>query len=152
MKLHSLTEGQIGQSGGQPGQSGRSGATHEDRHHVCFASKRGRDFVNHVVLLALRGALLEYLEPARTDNYQYDGALRERLIDGLGKVLTRPDVFNVHEDTMDADEGPKVVGNAAGVGRRVVTPIVDEDVLRGGGLVEEILDAFLGLSQSSCSY
>jgi hypothetical protein len=108
--------------------------------------------VNHIVLLALRGALLQYLKPARTYNDQYGGALRERLIDGLGKVLTWSDVFNVHEHTMDADEGAKVIGDAAGVGSRIVAPIIDEDVVRGGGLFEEILDAFFGLSQSNGSY
>ena len=140
VKLHRLMEGQIGQRGGQPGKSSRSGATHKYRHHVCFASKSGRYFVNHVVLLARRGAVLEYLNPARTYNHQYCRALRERLIDGLGKVLTWSDVFNVHEDTMDAHEGAKVIGNAASVGSCVVAPIIDEDVVRGGGLSEKILD------------
>jgi hypothetical protein len=87
-------------------------------------------------LLALRGALLEYLNPARTYNDQDGRALRERLIDGLAKVLTRPDVFNVHEDTRDADDRAEVIGNAAGVGSRVVAPITDEDVVRGDGLLE----------------
>jgi hypothetical protein len=85
-------------------------------------------------LLALRGALLEYLKPARTYDHQYGRAPRERLIDGLGKVLTWSDVFNVHEDTIDAHEGAEVIGNAAGVGSRVVAPITDEDVVRGGSL------------------
>ena len=93
--------------------------------------------MKHVVALARRGALLEYLEPARTDNHQYGRALRERLIDGLGKVLTWSDVFNVHEDMRGAYAGAEVIGDAAGVGSCVITPIADEDVVRGGGLVEE---------------
>jgi hypothetical protein len=137
VKLHRLTEGQIGQRGGQAGKSGRSRATHKDGYYVCLPSQSSRDFVKHVVALARRGALLEYLEPARTDNHQYGRALRERLIDGLGKVLAWSNVFNVHEDTMDAHEGAQVIGNAAGVGSCVVAPIIDEDVVRGGGLFEE---------------
>jgi hypothetical protein len=80
---------------------------------------------------------LEYLEPARTDSHQYRRALRERLIDGLRKVLAWSNVFNVHEDTMDAREGAQVIGDAAGVGSCIVAPIIDEDVVRGGGLFEE---------------
>jgi hypothetical protein len=92
--------------------------------------------MNHIVLLALRGALLEYLNPARTDNDQDGRAVRQRLIDGLAKVLTWPDVFNVHEDPRDADDRAEVIGNSAGVGSRVVAPITDENVVRGDGLVE----------------
>ncbi|MEP7309814.1 MAG: hypothetical protein ABJA98_30260 [Acidobacteriota bacterium] len=62
------------------------------------------------------------------------------MIDGLGKVLTWPDVLDVHEDAVDADQGAKVIGNAAGIGGRIVAPIIDEDVVRGGGPCEEILD------------
>jgi len=31
----------------------------------------------------------------------------------------------------------EVIGDAAGVGSRVITAIADEDVVRGGGLCEE---------------
>ena len=134
-------EGQTGQSGGQRRKSSGGGAADKDRYDVGFASKSGRDFVDDVVLLVLCRALLEYLEPARADNHQYGRALREGLIDGLGKVLAWPDVFNVHEDTMDAHNGSEVIGNPAGVGSGVVAPITDEDVVRGGNLVE-ILDWF----------
>jgi hypothetical protein len=92
--------------------------------------------MHHVVVLALRGALPEYVKPARTEHHQDGRALRERPIDGLGKVLTWSDVFNVHEDMRGADAGAEVIGDAAGVGSRVITPIADEDVVRGGGLVE----------------
>ena len=92
--------------------------------------------MDHVVLLVLRRALVEYLEPARAYNHQYRGALREGVINGFGKVLTWPDVFNVHEDTMDAYNGAEVIGDPAGVGSRVVAPITDEDVVRGGDLFE----------------
>ena len=93
--------------------------------------------MNHVVVLALRGALPEYFKPARTENYQDGRALRQRSVDRLGKVLTWLDVFNVHEDMRGADAGAEVIGDAAGVGSRVITAIADEDVVRGGGLCEE---------------
>ena len=92
-------------------------------------------------MLVLCRALLEYLEPARAHNHQYGRALREGLIDGLGKVLAWPDVFNVHEDTMDAHNGSEVIGNPAGVGSPIVAPITDEDVVRGGDLVVILLRA-----------
>ncbi len=58
--------------------------------------------MNDVVVLALRGALPEYVKPARTENHQDGRTLRQRSIDGLGKVLTWVDVFNVHEDMRGA--------------------------------------------------
>ena len=91
--------------------------------------------MNHVVVLALRGALPEYVKPTRTENHQDGRALRERLIDGLGKVLTWLDVFHVHEDMRGADAGAEMIGDAAGAGRRVITPIADENVVRGGAFV-----------------
>ena len=134
VKLHRLMERQIGQRGRQPGKSRGGGAADEDRHHVCLAGKSGRDLVNDIIFLAVRSALPEYLEPARADHDQYDRAPHERLIDGLGKVLTRADVLHIHEDAMDAQECAEAIGNAAGVSSRVVAPIADEDVVRGGRL------------------
>ena len=87
--------------------------------------------MNHIVFLTLRRALLKYLEPVRTYDHQDDRASRERVIDRLGKVLTRADVLHIHEDAMGAHERAEAIGNAAGIGGRVVAPIADEDVFRG---------------------
>jgi hypothetical protein len=49
---------------------------------------------------------------------------------------------------MDAHNGSEVIGNPPGVGSGVVAPVTDEDVVRGGDLVE-ILDWFLrGVARS----
>jgi hypothetical protein len=43
------------------------------------------------------------------------------------------DVLHIHEDPIDAHERAEAVGNAAGIGRRIVAAIVDEDVFRRVG-------------------
>jgi hypothetical protein len=48
-----------------------------------------------------------------------------------------------------ADAGAEVIGDAAGVGSRVITPIADEDVVRGGGLCGEILNVAGSLRATS---
>jgi hypothetical protein len=89
--------------------------------------------VHVIVFLTVRDALSEDVTPTRADDDQDDGAGRERVIDRVGKVLPGADVLHIHEDPIDAHERAEAVGNAAGIGRRIVAAIVDEDVFRRAG-------------------
>ena len=139
VQLHRLMERQVGQSGRQPGQGSGDGTTHEDGHHVGLARQRRADLAHDIVFLTGRDTLSEDVMPMRADHDQDDGAGREGVIDRVGKVLPGADVLHVHEDAIDAHERAEAVGNAAGVGRRIVAAIVDEDVFRRVGPASKFL-------------
>ena len=102
------------------------------RNHGRFAGERAFDFVGYIVLLALRRTVLQYLAPARADDHKHRGGASDSDVNCLREVLTWSDTLDVHEDAiLSMSFHSEVIGNAAGVCGRILTPVADKDLGRG---------------------
>ena len=101
---------------------------------ICLC-QRGLDLVAHIIARLLLRSFAHDLRPSRADDDQGGVAAGHRVVDGLLEPLSRPDIFDIHEDAVGSDHIVEVVAQPAGPGRRVFSAIADEYVSRGASPV-----------------
>jgi len=52
------------------------------------------------------------------------------LIDGLGEILARMDVLDVHENALSPDKRGHVIADTSGIRGGIVAAVADEDIFR----------------------
>ena len=65
--------------------------------------------------------------PSRSDHNEHRGGLLKRLVQHVDEVGARVDCVDIEEDLISAETSSQVVGEPAGIARRIVSAIADED-------------------------
>ena len=110
-------------------------AVHEHGDHHRLPRQAGADLAAHQVVGVVDAPLARSVDgarPARADHRQHTVGARQRLIQRVHKVLARPQIAHVHEDTPGAEALGQAVLQPASVAGAVIAPVADEDALHGG--------------------
>ena len=115
-------------------QLARSSAANQNRNHCDLASYRRLNLMAHIIKVMVLQARKQNLTPSRSDHNQRRIAPRKSLIDGLREVLPGRDILQVHEHAIRPEHRRQVIAQPPRIRRRVLTPVADKDVARGGSL------------------
>jgi hypothetical protein len=110
----------------------QGGALHEHRDHPDAAAQGGLDFEADEVVRIVEpaGAVRRELGyPSGTDHHEHRRGLAKRRLQDLHEVGAGLDGVDVEEHAIRTEAPLQMVGEPAGIARRVVSPVADEDAL-----------------------